>query len=95
MHVSKIDKNGRATIPAEIRKVLGLSEQDEIIWILMGNKVEVLKKKDYSDEEIDKLIDNLRKNPLKCFEVKESETRKSLQSEAMEDWYLSKLGLME
>jgi len=95
MFFSKIDKNGRSTIPAEIRKILGLSEQDEIIWIPIGNKIEVMKKKVYSDEEIDRIVEDLEKNALKCFSSEEDKEKLSLQSEAMDDWYLSKLGLTE
>ena len=95
MYISKIDKNGRATIPAEIRKILDLSEQDEIIWLPMGKKVEIMKKKPYSDEEIDEWINILKQNPLKCFTSQKAEEVKSLQSEAMDEWYLSKLGLRE
>ena len=95
MFVSKVDKNGRATIPAEIRKILDLSEKDEVIWLPMGKKVEIIKKHSHSNKEIDEWISFLKRNPLKCFISPDNEETLSLQSEAMDEWYLSKLGLRE
>jgi len=57
--------------------------------------VEIMKKKSYANEEIDEWIDVLKNNPLKCFISQDDDETPSLQSEAMDEWYLSKLGLRE
>jgi len=41
---TRIGKYYRTTVPREVRKILGIGINDEIVWILEGNKIVVMKK---------------------------------------------------
>ncbi len=40
---TKIGKYYRTTVPREVRKILGIKENDVIEWVLEGNKIVVKK----------------------------------------------------
>ena len=48
MGISKITRNCQITLPKDVRKVIGLKEGDEVVFIIDGDKVRLVK----SDEDI-------------------------------------------
>jgi AbrB family looped-hinge helix DNA binding protein len=42
--VTRVGRYYRTTIPREVRKLLGINENDEIEWVFEGNKVIIRKK---------------------------------------------------
>jgi AbrB family looped-hinge helix DNA binding protein len=38
---TKIGKLNRTTVPERVRKILGLSEGDEVVWMQEGNRIYV------------------------------------------------------
>ena len=87
---TKVDKLGRTSIPAEIRKKLGIKENDEVIWILENNRAYIIKPLDVN---VGELIEWLRNNaPSCCTEEKAEEFDKwGIDRE----WALKKLGLKQ
>ena len=41
---TKLGRYNRTTVPNEVRKLLGLSEGDEILWILEENRIVIEKR---------------------------------------------------
>jgi len=48
--VTKVGKNFRTTVPREVRKLLGISENEEIEWVFEDDKVVVRKASGGSNE---------------------------------------------
>mgnify|MGYP000613175243 FL=1 len=42
--ITRVGRYYRTTIPREVRKLLGISENDEIVWIFEDGKVIIRKK---------------------------------------------------
>jgi len=88
---TKVDKLGRTSIPAEIRKRLGIKENDEIIWILENGRAYIIKRMNI---KVDEVIDWLRTNAPECFTSKEkTEDRDKWGMD--KEWAMKKLGMRE
>jgi len=85
MWKTKVDKLGRTSIPSEIRKRLGIKENDEVIWILENDRAYIIKRADVS---VDEVIEWLRINAPECFISKE-------EVEEMDKWGLDKRWAMK
>jgi len=91
MWKTKVDKLGRTSIPAEIRKRLGIRENDEIIWVLENDRAYIIKR---TDINVDEVIEWLRTNAPKCF-VSEEEVEKWDKWGMDKEWAMKKLGLKQ
>ncbi len=89
LNKTKIDKLGRTSVPAKIRKFLKIKQGDNLIWKLEEGKIIV--EKDEEGKTVEEIIDWLEKNAPKCTEW---EIRKSgYKIEGFDKWSKKKLGL--
>mgnify|MGYP000412651176 CR=1 FL=1 len=91
MWKTKVDKLGRTSIPAVIRKRLGIKENDEVIWILENDRAYILKE---SSTEIDDAIEWLKKNAPECF-VNREIVNEYEKWGMHREWMKKKLGLKQ
>ena len=87
MWKTKVDKLGRTSIPAEIRKRLGIKENDEIIWVLENDRAYIIKR---TNIRVDEVIDWLRTNAPECFTRKDVKEQDKWQIDG--EWTMKKLG---
>lgn len=86
----KIDKQGRITIPAQIRNVLSISENNILEIDLQANQIVIRKKNSIDQEEIEKWFNNLSKTSIPA--LKESSDHE--ESKYYSDEYVKqKLGI--
>lgn len=69
---SKLTAQGQISVPAEVRKKLGLGPGSVIEWTLEGEKIVVRKAGKYSSEEIHQAVFPKKPRPRKLDELKES-----------------------
>lgn len=81
---TKVDRLGRTSIPAEIRKRLGIRENDEVIWVLENDRAYIVKQNDIDVEE---LIAWLRRNAPECF-------TENVEEEEFDKWGFDKKWVM-
>ena len=91
MWKTKVDRLGRTSIPAEIRKRLGIKENDEIIWILENGRAYIIKR---ANIKVDEVIDWLRTNTPECF-TSEEETKERDKCRIVKKWAMKKLGMRQ
>jgi len=88
---TKVDKLGRTSIPAEIRKRLGIKENDEIVWVLENDRAYIIKRRNIN---VDEVIDWLRTNAPECFTSKEEVGEKDKWG-VDKEWAMKKLGMRQ
>ena len=66
MNLAKLSANGQITVPIEVREILKLKTGDKILFIIIkaqkAFKGEAEKVGIYSDDDVQKLVDEIRKN---------------------------------
>lgn len=48
---TKLGRYNRTTVPSEVRKLLGLSEGDEVLWVLEEGRIVIERGESYAKKE--------------------------------------------
>jgi AbrB family looped-hinge helix DNA binding protein len=91
-HTTKMDKQGRLIIPAEIRKKLSLNENTELQIEILGNQLIIKKKLAVSKEKLNTWKKKLLDMKIKAFTEEKSHEGQSTKWMS-EEYVRNKLGL--
>ncbi|TFG18810.1 MAG: AbrB/MazE/SpoVT family DNA-binding domain-containing protein [Promethearchaeota archaeon] len=91
-HTTKLDKQGRLIIPAEIRKKLSLSEDSVLIIEILGNQLIIKKKMAVSKEQREDWKKKLKNMEIRAFTEEYNQNNESTKWMS-EEYVRNKLGL--
>ena len=87
----RVDKYGRIVLPKEIREMLGIRENSELILSVREDEIVLIVQREDLEKKVDDLIEFLKNNAPKAFVSEVEENEKWLTRK----YSLEKIGLKE